>query len=170
MKSAAVVLTVCLLGVTLASADPARAARGPELPQLGPSPIPTSTPIFGLDAPPPSVASPDAVATCANDEFLGYRAVPAPLEREVTICGTVVAVPPEGTRGGPSARFAVNVDGTRPIPVVGTLAANPGDGVVVHGRYQRDRSGADWIDRITQTLARGWSQPGYVILNGTTYH
>jgi len=169
MKPTAVVLTAFLLGFTLSSAAPARAERGPELAQMGTSPIPTPTPIFNIDAPPPSVASPDAVATCADDEFLAYRAVPAPMEREVTICGTVIAVPADATRGGPSARFAIDVDGTRPIPVIGNVAAKPGDTAVVRGRYHRDKSGADWIDRITQTLARDWSRPGYVILNGTTY-
>lgn len=167
MKRIAVVLTALILGVAFSPAAPAGAYV--ELWELAPNPAPTPTPIVNLDNPPPSVASADAVATCANDDFLAQRAVPSPWEREVTVCGTVIAVPAGATRGGPGAQFALDVDGTRPIPVIGNVTAKVGDTAVVRGRYRRDKSGADWIDRVTQTLARDWSHPGYVILNGTTY-
>lgn len=172
MTSTSARTTIGLLAIAamLVAAGPAVAYRGPELRQLGPSPIPTPTPILNVDAPPKSVAAPDAASTCANDEFLAYRAIPSPWEREVTVCGTVVTVPPDAMRGASGASFALDVDGTPAIPVVGTVATQPGDTAIVHGRYHRDKSGADWIDRITQAVARDWTQPGYAIINGTQTH
>jgi len=162
-------LACIVLAAGLGAPPAAIAARGTDLPQMSADPIPTPTPIFNLAAPPLSVGSPSAVDSCADDSFLAARSVPEPWEQEVTVCGRVIDAPAGLTRGGPRPAFAVDVDGTKPIAVIGAPNGNPGDTVVVHGRYHRDKSGADWIDRVTQTVSRAWSQPGYVILNGTTY-
>jgi hypothetical protein len=157
VKPLAAALTVLVLGV--AFAHPAPAGARAELWELQPNPQATLTPIVNIASPPPSVAA-DAAATCANDEFFSYRAIPAPTEREVTLCGLVVS---PGSGG-----FMLDVDG-QPIQIIGSVSVKPGDAVVVRGRYHRDKSGADWVDRVSQTLARDWPRPGYVIVNGTTY-
>jgi hypothetical protein len=129
--------------------------------------VPPPTVIFNLAAPPLSVSSPTAVGSCANDAFLSDRTVDMPWEDEVTVCGSVIAAPPDLTVGGPHPAFAVNADGTLPIAVIGSVHANIGDTVVVHGRYHRDDSGGEWIDRVTSAVSRRWTQPGYLIINGT---
>jgi len=76
-------------------------------------------------------------------------------------------------RGEGHPAFALDVDGTQLIPIVlsgqGTFAFSPGDTAVVRGRYNRANSGAEWIDRTNQVVSRAWSQPGYVIINGTLH-
>jgi hypothetical protein len=54
-----------------------------------------------------------------------------------------------------------------PIGIIGALNAKPGDTIVAHGRYQRSNSGGEWIDHVTSAVTRKWSQPGYIIINGT---
>lgn len=153
---------------------PAVAGGALSLKQMSNDPIPTPTPIIGLEKPPFSVASASASQTCANDEFDAFRTVPMPVAQEVTVCGTVVALPDASSaRGEGHPSFAVNTDGTPLIPIVlsgsGTFTFAPGDTVVVRGRYVRAASGAEWIDHTNQVVSRSWSQPGYVIMNGTMH-
>jgi hypothetical protein len=146
----------------------ALAVKVRDLPQETADFVPPPTLIFNLAMPPLSVASATAVNSCANDAFLADRTVDMPWQDEVTVCGTVVAAYPDITIGGPKAAFAINVDGTFPIAVIRALGANPGDVVVAHGRYNRSNSGGEWIDHVTSAVSRGWTLPGYVIINGTT--
>jgi hypothetical protein len=145
----------------------ALAVKVRDLPQETADFVPPPTPIANLASPPLSVASATASASCANDAFLSDRTVDMPWQDEVTVCGSVIAAPPDLTVGGPRPAFAVDVDGTYPIAVIGALRANPGDTVVVHGRYQRSNSSGEWIDQVTSAVGRRWTRPGYVIINGT---
>jgi hypothetical protein len=120
-------------------------------------PLPTNTPILNIEAPPQSVAAPLAIDSCANDVFLAQRSIPAPTNHDVTICGTVLA-------GG-----ALDIDGTSPIPLRGSnLGAKAGDTAVIHGRYHRAGSGAEWIDNAQSGAGGNWTEPGYVNVSNTT--
>ncbi len=158
------------LALTVAVATAPAAAR-----RDTPDPFvtPTLRPLYDLASPPPTVNAPAAADACGDDTFLSYRAVPMPIQREVTICGLVtsgaLAEPPVG-RGAPGSSFFVDVDGTQPIAVQGASAsANVGDIVVVRGRYHRDNGGGEGIDSVTSAGARGWSYDGYVMVNGTLH-
>ncbi len=151
-----------IVSVTVFGAPTAAlAVRVRDLPEETQDFVPPPTPIFNLAMPPLSVASATAVNACANDAFLSDRTVPMPWQDEVTVCGTVVDAPP------PKAAFAIDVDGTFPIGVIHAVNAKPGDTVVAHGRYNRSNSGGEWIDRVTSAISRQWTQPGYIIINGT---
>jgi hypothetical protein len=134
---------------------PNTAAQAPAVP------VPTNTPIYDIDHPPQSVAAPLAVDSCANDVFLAQRAIPAPTRSDVTVCGTVIAA----TAG---AAFDLDVDGTSPIPIFGSnLGVHPGDFAIIHGRYNRSGTGADWIDGAQRVAAPAATQTSYVVLSGT---
>jgi len=151
------------LGIA-AAAVAGSAGASTVVPTPGALPIPTDTPMVGLANPPLSVAAPLAVDSCANDEFLADRSVPLPWTRAVTICGSVVQP------GGRGAAFALNVDGTPPISIVAAgFTAQPGDMVVLRGRYHRSSSGAEWIDGTQRAADGNWAQPAYAVINGTTH-
>ena len=148
-----------LYGTALAQTPgPNTAAQAPAVP------VPTNTPIYDIDHPPQSVAAPLAVESCANDAFLAQRAIPAPTRSDVTVCGTVIAA----TAG---AAFDLDVDGTSPIPIFGSgnLGVHPGDTAIIHGRYNRAGSGADWIDGAQRVAPPAASQTSYVVLSGTPH-
>jgi hypothetical protein len=93
--------------------------------------------------------------------FLAQRAIPAPTRSDVTVCGTVIAA----TAG---AAFDLDVDGTSPIPIFGSnLGVHPGDFAIIHGRYNRSGTGADWIDGAQRVAAPAATQTSYVVLSGT---
>ncbi len=115
-----------------------------------------------MASPGPAVLATQTPDPCANDRFLALQTIPLSGEyADQTVCGVAVALPagPAGPARGnaPAARFAVAADGTDPIPVATTATANPGDNVLVHGRFQRDVSGA------------GLLIATYVVVNGTPY-
>jgi hypothetical protein len=163
--AAAVLAGIVSAGV-FAVPTAALAVRVRDLPQETADFVPPPTPIFNLAMPPLSVASANAADSCANDAFMADRTVDMPWQDEVTVCGTAVDAPPDLTIGGPKPAFAIDADGTFPVGVIGALKANPGDTVVVHGRYNRSNSGGEWIDRTTAAVSRRWPFPGYVIVNG----
>ena len=156
------IVSVAVFGTPTA----ALAVKVRDLPQETADFVPPPTPIFNLAMPPLSVASATAADSCANDAFQADRAVDMPWQDEVTVCGTAVEAIPDLTIGGPKPAFAIDADGTYPVGVIVGLTANPGDTVVVHGRYNRSNSGGEWIDRVTSAISRGWTLPGYVIING----
>ncbi len=147
---------IAFAALAAVTAGPA-AARHAEV-YLGPpaTPAPTLGPVT---SPGPAVMATQTPDACANDRFLALRTIPtAGQYPDQTVCGVAVAVPADATRfNAPAARFAVAADGTAPIPVSTTATANPGDTVLVHGRFRRDVSGAE-------TLVAA-----YVVVNGTTY-
>ncbi len=151
------------------------ALRGPaaaDIVKMGPNPIPTNTPIIALASPPLSVAAPSAIDACANDDFQAWRSVPTPVGHEVTVCGSVSNVAPTVPSGKSGPSFYLDADGTPTVTVFtnGPIGAQPGNTVVVRGRYVRASSGAEWIDQTTNVVSRSWSLPGYVILNGMTHN
>jgi hypothetical protein len=152
-----------------ATGGPAAAAHVPDPPTANMEhPIPAPTPFYDLSAPPISVILASAADACADDVFLSYRSIDAPVHYPVTVCGSILAAPASGTTH--SGSFALDVDGTEPIAVVfdgaGAPAFAAGQQVVVRGVYHRTGSSAEWIDqtRVSADL------PGYVLLGGSTYH
>ena len=149
-------LTVLALGVSAAlTAGPAAARRSE--PYLGPpaTPLPTLGP---LASPGPGVLATQAPDPCANDQFLADRTIPQAGRYDVTVCGVVVPLSAAKPAAGvsPAARFALVADGTPPVAVAGPVSANPGDNVLVHGRFVRDRDAGETI------------VAGYVVVNGVT--
>jgi len=161
------------ISVALAVANaPASARRG----EPDPFASPTPAPLYDLASPPPTVNAAAAADVCGDDVLLSYRAVPAPIEHEVTVCGLVTsganAQPPLGRGAAPTA-FYVDVDGSQPIAVASegaAVTAQPGDIVVVRGRYHRENGGGEGIDNVrTAGGNRRWTFDGYVMVNGTVY-
>jgi len=160
-------LAVVALALTVAVATAPAAARRDE-----PDPFvsPTPFPLYDLASPPPTVNAPAAADACGDDTFLSYRAVPMPIQREVTICGLVTSGALAEAPAGRGVSFFVDVDGTQPIAVQGaSTSANIGDIVVVRGRYHRDNGGGEGIDSVTASAGRGWAYDGYVMVNGTLH-
>jgi hypothetical protein len=131
---------------------------------------PTPQPFYDLASPPPTVMQASAADACANDAFLSYRTVPMPFQNEVTVCGIVYAGPAPTTARVPHASFLLDVDGTDPIAIEGSVAARPGDVVVVRGRYHRENGGFEGIDETHTAHGRGQAFDGYVMVNGTISH
>ncbi len=167
-------LAAFAVSVTVAIAAAPAAARRDE---PDPFATPTPAPLYDLASPPPTVNNAAAADVCGDDVFLSYRAVPAPIAHEVTICGLVtsgtLAEPPVG-RGAGAAAFFVDVDGTQPIAVAAEglpVTAHVGDVVVVRGRYHRENGGGEGIDEVrTAGGNRRYPFDGYVMVNGTVYH
>lgn len=159
----------CAVAVAVAVAAlsaPAAARRD------GPDPMatPTPQPFYDLASPPPTVMQASAADACANDAFLSYRTVPMPFRNEVTVCGIVYDGPAPSTARVPHASFLLDVDGSDPIAIEGSVAAHPGDVVVVRGRYHRENGGFEGIDETHTASGRGQAFDGYVMVNGTIYH
>lgn len=133
-----------------------------------PMATPTLQPLYDLTSPPPTVMQASAADVCANDAFLSYRTVPMPFHNEVTVCGTVYGGPAPTTARVPHAGFLLDVDGSDPIAIEGSVAAHPGDVVVVRGRYHRENGGFEGIDE-THTASGRQAFDGYVMVNGTIY-
>lgn len=139
-------LVVLALGASAAlTAGPAAARRSE--PYLGPpaTPLPTLGPVA---SPGPGALATQSPYPCANDQFLAYRTIPQAGRYDVTVCGVAVA-PPGKTAGGvvTPVRFGLVADGTAPVGVAlaGSLDARPGDSVLVHGRFVRDRDAVETI-------------------------
>jgi hypothetical protein len=150
-------LAAIAFGAALALTVGPAAARRSE-PYLGPpaTPLPTLGPVA---SPGPGTLATQAPDACANDAFLADRTIPMAGHSAVTVCGVVVALPPASpaARGGaPAARFGLVADGTPAVGVAGPVTANPGDNVLVHGRFLRDRDDNETI------IA------SYVVVNGVT--
>jgi hypothetical protein len=140
-------LALLSLVALAATVGPAAARR-----ENVPAPEPTATPIYFPMTPPtsPPGYTPTGVATmgpslmassvCQNDRFLAQRTVPEPQHFDVSVCGLVYAVSPGG--------FQIAIDGTQPIPVSGRNASGvqPGESVLVVGRYRSTPSSAEEID------------------------
>ncbi len=118
-----------------------------------------------------------APGACNEPAFLRDRALPAPVNDEVTVCGTVASVrAPRRTRSGLHQYFFVALRGARPVEVVcnddemgGPIPVRAGQRAVVHGRYYKDPDGREGIDWTHAGTGRAWSSPGYVVLDGRTY-
>ncbi|MEA2663084.1 MAG: hypothetical protein QOI11_28 [Candidatus Eremiobacteraeota bacterium] len=149
-------LAAVALGAALAATVGPAAARRTE-PYLGPpaTPLPTLGPVA---SPGPGALATQSPDPCANDQFLAYRTIPQAGRYDVTVCGVAVALPAAKAAAGvtPAARFALVADGTAPVAVAGPVAANPGDTVLVHGRFVRDRDAGETI------------VASYVVVNGVT--
>ena len=149
-------LALVALGAALAATVGPAAARRSE-PYLGPPATPTPT-LGPVSSPGPGVLATQSPDACANDQFLADRTIPLAGRYDVTVCGVAVALPAgaPASGGGPAARFAVVADGTAPVPVAAPVGANPGDTVLVHGRFLRDRDAGETI------------VAAYVVVNGVT--
>lgn len=150
-------LVLVAFAAAIASSLGPAAARRAEV-YLGPPATPQPT-LGPLSSPGPGTMATQSPDACANDRFLALRTIPQPGQYpDQTVCGVVVALPAGSPASGaaPAARFAVVADGTAPLPVSASATANPGDNVLVHGRFRRDVSGAE-------TLVAT-----YVVVNGVT--
>jgi hypothetical protein len=147
-------LALVALGAALAATVGPAAARRSE-PYLGPPATPTPT-LGPVASPGPGVLATQSPDACANDQFLAYRTIPVAGRYDVTVCGVAVALPagPPAPGGGPAARFALVADGTAPVAIAAPVTANPGDTVLVHGRFVRGRDADETI------------VAGYVVVNG----
>jgi len=167
-RNALALAAVAVVAVTATA--PAAARRDSPNPMA----TPTLAPLYALNSPPPTVAQPSAIDACANDAFLAYRAIPMPMQSEVTVCGTAIgSAAPASGRGVSHPGFMLDVDGSDPIDVVTDgpiVSVKPGDIVVVRGRYHRENGGAEGINQTHTTNGRGWAFDGYVMVNGTIYH
>jgi hypothetical protein len=150
-------LALVALGAALAATVGPAAARRTE-PYLGPPATPTPT-LGPVASPGPGVMATQSPDACANDQFLAYRTIPVAGRYDVTVCGVAIALPaggPPAAGGQPAARFALVADGTAPVAIAGPVAANPGDTVLVHGRFVRGRDADETI------------VASYVVVNGVT--
>jgi hypothetical protein len=150
-------LALVAFGAAVAATVGPAAARRSE-PYLGPpaTPLPTLGPVA---SPGPGVLATQAPDACANDAFLADRTIPLAGHYDVTVCGVAVALPagmPAARGAAPAARFGLVADGTPAVAIAGPVTANPGDNVLVHGRFLRDRDG-------NETIAAA-----YVVVNGVT--
>ena len=111
---------------------------------------------------------------CNNAGFLAVQHAHAN-RTEVTFCGVVVRLrPARHTRSGWHRYIYVDVGHGDRIEIdanldeMGNFPVTVGEGAVVRGEYYYDEDGREGV-HWTHHTDRGRHQPGYLILNGTTY-
>jgi hypothetical protein len=121
----------------------------------------------------PTVAG--GATACDNSGFLAAQHAHVN-HAEVTFCGTVVRLrPAKHTRSGWHRYVYVDVGHHDVIEIdanldeMGNFPVSDGEQAVVRGEYYYDADGREGV-HWTHRTDRGPHPPGYLILNGTTYH